>query len=115
VGTQFLQALIGGDTDGAAAMMAADQQSPGTTKLLQDSAAALRGCTDSGARFSTGVNERERFVSVLLTPACGDRSLLTPSYAGRSLADPVASCQVGLELLSGEWKPRPATMGCQSQ
>jgi hypothetical protein len=114
VGTQFLQTLVGGNADAAAGMLAVERRSAGTTKLLQDLTATLDGCTSSQAEFVSRVEEREPIVSVAFRPPCGNRKSLDPSYYGRHPGEPVASCEVGLEVVSSEWKPRSTTLRCKS-
>jgi hypothetical protein len=114
VGTQFLQTLMVGNTDGAAAMLAAYRQSEATTKFLAGMSAALQGCASSGTQFSSGTDRGAPIISVVFTPACGHLRLMYPNYAGRSPDEPVASCQVWLESVAGQWKPRSDTTDCQS-
>jgi hypothetical protein len=114
VGTRFLQALIGGNPAGAMEMIAADRRSPGTTQFMQSMDAGLRGCAASQAAFSSRADGRAPSISVVFTPACGDRKVLNPSSYGQMAAGPVLSCVVGLESIAGEWKPRPDTIDCKS-
>lgn len=80
MGTQFLQTLVGGNAEAAASLLAVERRSAGTTKLQQDLAAALDGCTSSHAEFTSRIKEREPTVSVAFRPPCGNRKLLDPSY-----------------------------------
>ena len=113
VGTRFIGSLVRGDSEGAAQMVAANRQSEGTTRFLRGMAAALDGCASSRADYSSQVDNRGvPTISVVFTPACGKRSLMYPSYGGRVLDDAVARCEVSVESVAGEWKPRSDTTNC---
>jgi hypothetical protein len=114
-GTQFLQAMIDGNMTHAATMISPDRHSPATTTFLEKMASALPGCTSSSTAFSSRADQGDVTVSVAFTPACGNRSLMYPSYAGRNNDERVASCEVRMESVHGEWKPRPDTAQCESR